>query len=65
MTDEVAVQLVNVRTSKIVKLLALKAKYLMTSENADMDALAVKYVAIHKRPPTGRPQRKAALYVLR
>jgi hypothetical protein len=51
MTDEVAVQLVNIGTPEIVKLLALEAKYLVTCDNGDMDALAIQYVAIHDPPP--------------
>jgi hypothetical protein len=51
MTDEVAVQLVNVDTPEIVKLSALKVKHLVTYDHGDMDAFAVQYVAIHGRPP--------------
>jgi hypothetical protein len=59
MTDEVAVQLVNVDTPKIVKFLALKAKHLVTCDHGDMDAFAIQYVAIHDPPPMhGRPRRK-------
>jgi hypothetical protein len=47
MTDEVAVQHVNVGAPEIVKLLALKAEHLVTCDNGDMDALAVQYVSIH------------------
>jgi hypothetical protein len=51
MTNEVAVQLVNVDTPQIVKLLALKAEHLMTIDHGDMDAVAIQYIAIHDRPP--------------
>jgi hypothetical protein len=47
MTNEVAVQLVNVDTPKVVKLLALKAEDLATCDHGDMDALAIHYVEIH------------------
>jgi hypothetical protein len=53
MADQVTVQLINVDTPKIVKFLALKAKYLVTCNNSDMDAFAIQYVAIHDRPPCG------------
>jgi hypothetical protein len=58
MTDEVAVQLVNVDTPQIVKLLALKAKHLVTCDHGDVDAFAVQYVAIHDRPPMQGPRDK-------
>jgi hypothetical protein len=51
MTDEVAVQLVNVDTPEIVKLLALKAKHPVTCDDGDMYAVAIPYVAIHDQPP--------------
>jgi hypothetical protein len=51
MTDEVAIQFVNVDTPQIVKLLALKAKHLVTIDHGDMDAVAIQYIAIHDRPP--------------
>jgi hypothetical protein len=51
MTDEVAVQPVNVDTPQIVKLLALKVEHLVTIDHGDMDAVAIQNVAIHDRPP--------------
>jgi hypothetical protein len=63
MTNEVAIQLINVRTLKIVKLLTFEAKDLVARDNADMDALAVEYIAVHDRPPieVPEPRAKAAL----
>src|SRR2546423_14836754 len=49
MADEVAVQLINVGTSEIVKLFAFKAEHLMTRDHGNMDALAIQYVAHHDR----------------
>src|ERR1700753_423356 len=51
MTDKVAVQLVNVRTLKIVKLLTFKAEDLVVHDYGYMDAFAVEYIAVHDRPP--------------
>jgi len=51
MTDEVAIQFVNVDTTYIVKLLALKAKHLVTIDHGNMGAAAIQYIAIHDRPP--------------
>ena len=65
MTDEIAVQLVNVDTPEIVKLLALKTKHLVTSDHGDMDAFAIQYVAIYDRPPMRRNTTKVALVVRR
>jgi hypothetical protein len=62
MTDEVAVQLVNVSTPEIVKLLARKAKHLVTYDYGDMDAFAVQYVAIHDRPPMRPPWQRCACW---
>jgi hypothetical protein len=62
MTDEVAVQLVNVDTPEIVELLAPKAEHLATIDHGDMDAVAIQYIAIHKRPPMQEyPGQEAAL----
>jgi hypothetical protein len=63
MTDEVPVQLVNIGTPEIVKLLALKAEHLVTCDHGHMDAFAVQYVAHHDRPPVQRNTTKAALVV--
>jgi hypothetical protein len=63
MADQVTVQLINVDAPEIVKLLALKAKYLVTSDHGDMDAFAIQYVAIHDRPPMRALTGKAALVV--
>jgi hypothetical protein len=65
MTDEVAVQLINVDTPEIVKLLALKAKHFATGDHGDLDAFAIQYVAIHDRPPMRRNTTKVALVVRR
>jgi hypothetical protein len=62
MPDEVAVQLVNISTPEIVKLLAFKAEHLVTCDHGDMDAIAVQYVANHDWPPMRR-NKKAALFV--
>ena len=51
MTDEIAVQLVNIDAPKIVKLFALKAENLATCDHGDMDAFAIQYIAIHDLPP--------------
>jgi hypothetical protein len=56
MTDEVAVQLVNVDTPQVVKLLALKAKHLVTRDHRDMDAITIQYVAIYDQPPMLAPR---------
>jgi hypothetical protein len=61
MTDEVAVQLVNVDTPEIVKLLTLKVKHLATWNQGDMDAFAIQYVANHDRAPIQAPVANAAL----
>jgi hypothetical protein len=61
MTDEVPVQLVKFDTAQNVKLLAPKAKHLVTRDYRDMDAFTIQYVAIHDRPPKREPPAKAAL----
>src|SRR5712671_2324137 len=48
-------QLVNVRTLKIVELLTFKAEDLVAHDHADMDAFAVEYIAVHDRRPLERP----------
>jgi hypothetical protein len=58
MTDEVAVQLVNFGTAQNVKLLAPKAKHLVTRDHRDMDAFTIQYVAIHDRSPTQEPRQR-------
>jgi hypothetical protein len=42
MTNQIAVQFVNLRALKIVKLLTFKAKDLVAQDHADMDAFAVQ-----------------------
>ena len=64
MTNEVAVQLINVRTLKIAKLLTFEAKDLLAHNNADMDALAVEYIAVHDRPPIEVPEPPPRLRLL-
>jgi hypothetical protein len=51
MTDEIAVQLVNIDAPEIVNLLALKVEHLATRDHGDMDAFAIQYIAVHDRPP--------------
>jgi hypothetical protein len=51
MTNQVAIQLVNLRALKIVKLLTSKAEDLDTNDHADMDAFAVQYIPVHDRHP--------------
>src|SRR5258707_2077901 len=58
MTNQVAIQLVNVRTLKIVKLLTFEAEDRVTRNHADMDAFAVEYIAVHDRPPIEVPHAK-------
>src|SRR5712672_1327921 len=58
MTNQVAIQLVNVRTLKIVKLLTFEAEDRVARDHADTDALAVEYIAVHDRPPIGVPHGK-------
>src|SRR5258707_5068588 len=58
MTNQVAIQLVNVRTLKIVKLLTFTAEDRVIHDHADMDAFAVEYIAVHDRPPIERPPRQ-------
>src|SRR5258708_5482410 len=55
MTNEVAIQLVNVRTLKIVELLTFKAEDLVAHDHADMDAFAVGNIAVTDRRPLKRP----------
>src|SRR5882757_9455674 len=50
-----SIQLVNVRTFKIVELLTFKAEDLVAHDHADMDAFAVEYIAVHDRRPLERP----------
>src|ERR1700730_7805900 len=58
MTNKVAIQLVNVRTLKIVKLLTFEAEDRVAPDHADMDAFAVEYIAVHDRPPIEVPHGK-------
>src|ERR1700716_1660109 len=58
MTNQVAIQLVNVRTLKIVKLLTFEAEDRVVHDHADMDAFAVEYIAVHDRPRLERPRGK-------
>jgi hypothetical protein len=51
MPNQVAIQFVNARTFKIVKLLTFKAEDLVAHNYADVDALAVEYINVHDRPP--------------
>jgi hypothetical protein len=61
MTNQVAIQLVNVRTLKIVELLTFKAEDRVVHDHADMNAFAVDYIAVHDRPPLEAPSAKVAL----
>jgi hypothetical protein len=61
MTNQVAIQLVNVRTLKIVKLLTSEAEDCGAGDHPDMDAFAVEYIAVHDRAPIEVPRHKAAL----
>src|SRR5882724_9168705 len=58
MTNQVAIQLVNVRTLKIVKLLTFKAEDLVAHNHADMDAFTVQYIAVHDQRPIVRPSQQ-------
>src|SRR5260370_398722 len=63
MAHHVAIQLVNVRTLKIVKLLTFKAENLIAHNHTDVDAIAAEYVAVHDRPPIGEaPQWRLPLF---
>jgi hypothetical protein len=55
-TNKVAIQLVNVRTLKIVKLLTFKAEDLVARDYADMNAFAVQYITVDDRPPIKVPE---------
>jgi hypothetical protein len=61
MSDEVAIQLVDVDAPEIVKLLALEIKHLVTSDHGDKDAFAIQYIAIHDRPPMRAPPQRLRL----
>jgi hypothetical protein len=61
MANHVAIQLVNVQTLKIVKLLTFKAEDLVVDDRAHKDAFAVEYTAIHDRPPVEAPSKVALL----
>src|SRR6202051_3844794 len=61
MTNQVAIQLVNARTLKIVKLLTFKAEDRVVQDHADMNAFAVDYIAVHDRPPLEAPQQRLRL----
>jgi hypothetical protein len=58
MSNQVAIQLVNVRPLKIVKLLTFEAEDRVARDHADMDAFAVEYIAVHDRPPIEAPHGK-------
>src|SRR6266481_8469429 len=55
MTHKAAIQLVNARTLKTVKLLTFEAEDRVACDHADKDAFAVDYIAIHDRPPIEVP----------
>src|SRR6266481_5218 len=62
MTHKAAIQLVNVRTLKIVKLLTFEAEDRVACDHADKDAFAVEYIALHDQPPIEVPHGKGCAY---